>query len=201
MGREKLRSWRASLRAREDHRVDAAKPAVEVLRLEESDSTGFELADHFDGLVGDLSHADTLLGDAVRRLAAGFLRISELMCKHREVTGMLVNAVAPQGGGSVAYLLERQAGVAEQIERELRAIVVSLQFGDLVTQLLGHGVSRIESLRDALQRKGVLPQHGSCCGSCRGETSAEEPDGTPDPTSCGKPVIQREMCAGSIELF
>lgn len=171
---------------------------MSVLRLEEANSTGSELADHFDRLISDLNQIDGLVGDAVGRLVAGFLRISGLVRQQQEITATIVDSVMPRKQEPVTRLLARQAGIAEQIEREVNAIVVSLQFGDLAIQLLGHSALRVEMLRSALQH--TLLRGANPCGSSRDKTPAEEAERTWDPASC-KPVIQRDMRAGDVELF
>lgn len=172
-----------------------------LLRLEEANPPGSELADHFDELIRDLSQADRLIGDAVGRLAAGFLHLDKLVRVQRDRTAIVADAAVREPGKPVACLLAGQADIAEQIEREVSAIVVSLQFGDLVSQLLEHSVTRIEMLRNALERKGALPRRGNPCGSGRDEQPDEEPDRARERVSRGKPVIQRDMRAGDFELF
>lgn len=144
-----------------------------------------ELDDYFAGLRGELSQLDRLVGDAVGDLVTGFRRIGKLTRSQQEVSLAIVQKAAPAGGEPFGRLLDKQTAIVEQIEQEVDAAVISLQFGDLAAQLLGHTMIRIEALGAALARvKGISRAVMAANAATR-----------------GKPAVQQGMQTGGIELF
>ena len=164
-----------------------------------------QLEDYFAGIHGELSQADRLVGDAVVNLVASFRYISKLTRAQEEVSLAIVDAAAPAGGGSLGPLSEQQAQIAGQIEQEVDAAVTSLQFGDLVAQLLAHTKVRVDAIGAALQRidwqdvgqesgeRALKPQRIHQ-GINKAVTAANA-------ASRSKPVVQHGMQRGEVELF
>jgi len=164
-----------------------------------------ELDDYFAGIKGELSQVDRLVGDAVGNLVASFKYIGKLTRSQQEISQAIVATVSPAGGEPIGQLLERQTVIAGQIEQEVDAAVTSLQFGDLVAQLVGHTMIRVEAIGTALQRIDRLD------AGQRGGELASKPrrihEGisgavmAANATSRRKPVVQQGMQRGDIELF
>lgn len=163
-----------------------------------------QLDDYFSSIKDELGQVDRLVGDAVGNLVASFRYISKLTRFHQEIL-LAIEETATPAGSEMLKLLRREMAIAGQIEQELDAAVTSLQFGDLVTQLLGHTMHRVEDLSAALQRidrQSVLREssdsdhklqriHG---GISRVVTAANA-------ANRRKPVVQHGMQTGEIELF
>ncbi len=85
------------------------------------------------------------------------------------------------------YLKASHPGVAEKIATALTSAQIALQFQDLSTQLVAHVLGRMHSVCDALAIQ-AMPGDGS-------------DDVLPRFIEKSCPVAQREMDAGSVELF
>lgn len=166
-----------------------------------------QLDDYFSGIKGELSQADRLVGDAVGDLVASFKYMGKLTRSQQEISQAIAQSVAiGYGAGEpVGHLQERQTVIAGQIEQEVDAAVTSLQFGDLVAQLLSHTMIRVEALGAALQRidrQDAEQESGELAwqprriheGISRAVTAANA-------ASRGKPVVQHGMQTGEVELF
>ena len=164
-----------------------------------------QLDEYFAGIKSELSQADRLVGDAAGNLVTGFRYISKLTRLHQDIARAIADTTASATGEPIGQMLVRQAVVADQIEQEVSAVATSLQFGDLVAQLLNHTMARVEALGmaldrieqlDAGQRSGELgykPQriHEGIAGAIRAANAA----------SRSKPVVQHGMQKGEVELF
>jgi hypothetical protein len=150
---------------------------------------------------------DRLVGDAVGNLVASFKYIGKLTRSQQEISQAIAQsaAIGSGTGEPAGQLLERQTVIADQIDQELDAAVTSLQFGDLVAQLLSHTMIRVEALGAALQRidwqdaeqaSGELARKPQRIhqGICRAVTAANA-------ASRRKPVVQHGMQTGGVELF
>jgi len=168
-----------------------------------------QLDDYFAGIHGELSQADRLVGDAVGNLVASFKYIGKLTRSQQEISQAIAQSAAIGSGVRIGepagQLLERQTVIADQIEEEVDAAVTSLQFGDLVAQLLSHTMIRVEALGAALQRidrQDAEQESDELAwkprriheGISRAVTAANA-------ASRGKPVVQRGMQTGEVELF
>lgn len=164
-----------------------------------------QVEEYFAGIRGELGQVDRLVGDAVGNLVASFRYVSKLTRSQQEISLAIVRAAAPAGSESIGQLVNQQTAVAGQIEQELDAAVTSLQFGDLVAQLLGHTMIHIEALRTALRR---IERHdiGQVDEGFPGKPRRVH-DGVSravmaaDTASRMKPVRQQGMQTGDIELF
>lgn len=168
-----------------------------------------QLDDYFAGIHGELSQANKLVSDAVGDLVASFKYIGKLTRSQQEISRAIAQSAAIGSGagtGELAgQLLERQTEIADQIEQEADAAVTSLQFGDLVAQLLSHSMIRVEALGTALariDRQDAEQESGELAwkprriheGISRAVTAANA-------SSRGKPVVQHGMQTGEVELF
>jgi hypothetical protein len=164
-----------------------------------------QLDDYFAGIKGEMNQVDRLVGDAVGNLVASFKYIGKLTRSQHEISHAIAQAAAPGSGGQTVQLLERQAVLADQIEQEVDAAVTSLQFGDLVAQLLNHTLSRVEALGTALERidrQDAEQESGKPAwkprriheGISRAVMAANA-------VSRAKPVVQHGMQRGEVELF
>ncbi len=111
-----------------------------------------EVDEYFCDIKDELRQADRLVSDAVNNLVMNFNYISKLTSSHHSMVLAIEKMAAPTDNESVLQLLKRQMKIAEKIEQELSATVTSLQFGDLVTQLLSHTAHEIDALNMTLHR-------------------------------------------------
>lgn len=107
---------------------------------------------YFLRIQAELNQIDQLVNNAVTNLVINFEYISNLTKLHHEVFAAIDKLNFVEGNISMNELLEKQLGIAEKIERELEMAVASLQFGDLVTQLLTHTSHQVEILNTELHR-------------------------------------------------
>jgi hypothetical protein len=114
----------------------------------------------------DLGQARDLLHDAVDRLTASFTSIVAL------VDGLSLEGEA-----------------AKQVHREVGAAVIALQFQDLIDQLLGHALKRLDVAQETL-----LTSPGAGGAAARAERDGPG-------SACAQPVTQRRLDPGGIELF
>jgi hypothetical protein len=166
-----------------------------------------QLDDYFAGIKGELNQVDRLVGDAAGNLVASFKYIGKLTRSQQEISEAIAQsaAIGCGTGEPAGPLLERQAVIADQIEQEADAAVTSLQFGDLVAQLLSHTMIRVEALGEALERidRQDVDQesdelarkprriHEGISGAVTAANAA----------SRRKPVVQHGMQTGEVELF
>ena len=111
-----------------------------------------EADEYFMSIKGELNQVDRLVSDAVNNLVINFGYISKLTKSHHEMVLAIEKMAAPEGSKPILELLEKQMVIADKIEQELEMVVTSLQFGDLVTQLLAHTSRQVEALNIELQR-------------------------------------------------
>lgn len=163
-----------------------------------------EVDEYFMDIKGELSQIDRLVSDAVNNLVSNFRYISRLTKSHHDMVLAIEKMAAPEGSKPILELLEKQMDLADKIEQELEMAVTSLQFGDLVTQLLAHTTHQVEILNIELQRidrqgnwkkkVGKEPLHTIHEGISKAVDVAKI-------KSKRKPVVQQGMQMGDIELF
>lgn len=157
--------------------------------------------EYFMNIKEDLTQVDRLVSDAVNNLVVNFKYISKLTKTHHEMVLAIEKMAVPEKRRPIIELLEKQMIIADKIEQELEMTVTSLQFGDLVTQLLAHTVKQVESLNVELQRidrQGSWKNEPSLQGKQAGVSKAVSVANT---KSKKKPVVQQGMQMGDIELF
>jgi hypothetical protein len=150
----------------------------------------------------DLNQIDRLVCDAVNNLVLNFKYISELTKSHHEMVMAIEKLAVPNESAPILELLKKQMAVADKVEHELETAITSLQFGDLVTQLLAHTSSQIDVLNRVLQRMDRQ------CDWQGKKNDVEEIQQRISKAvliaktlSSQKPVVQQAMQKGDIELF
>lgn len=163
-----------------------------------------EADEFFINIKGELNQVDRLVSDAVNNLVVNFKFISELTKSHHEMVLAIEKLAAPEGSKPILELLEKQMVVADKIEQELEMAVTSLQFGDLVTQLLAHTSRQVEMLSIELQRVDRQSGWGKTSNKKmlkRVHEGISEAVAKTTSKSTRKPVVQQGMQMGDIELF
>jgi len=115
------------------------------------------IGEEIAGMRREIDQARELLLDAIGKLTAGFAGVRDVIAESGQ---------APSA----------------KLDQEISAIVTALQFQDLLDQILGHALRRLDAIEGAL---GIVTE-----GSGAAETAPR-----------GKPVAQRQMDAGDMELF
>ncbi|MDP1557316.1 MAG: hypothetical protein Q8K59_05695 [Nitrosomonas sp.] len=158
--------------------------------------------EYFYSIKNELDQAERLVSDAVNNLVLNFNYISKLTSAHHNMVLAIEKMAAPADNKPILKLLRRQMETADKIEQELAAAVTSLQFGDLVTQLLNHTTNQVDELNLALQRIDRKSNSGS-----RGKSLDEIHHGISKAVVAAKeknkrkPVVQQGMGMGEVELF
>ncbi|SEF68111.1 hypothetical protein [Nitrosomonas ureae] len=160
--------------------------------------------EYFMGIKEDLNQAERLVSDAVNNLVINFRYISKLTESHHEMVLAIERMAAPEGNSCINELLEKQMVIANQIEQELEMAITSLQFGDLVAQLLAHTTRQVEMLNVELQR---IDRQGGWQGKTESEALDSIHSGISKAVdvvknkSKKKPVVQQGMQMGDVEVF
>ena len=139
-----------------------------------------ELQDELMIATTDLDRLQSLLANAVEQLMGRFVSVDALLEKAASPD------VASRNGAKMPGSRDR----LDDARSELGGAVVALQFQDLATQLLSHALHRVRSVADCLGNYAM----------------PAEADGTTDGVEVqfvarACPVAQRQMDAGSIELY
>ena len=163
-----------------------------------------EADEYFMSIKEELNQVDRLVSDAVNNLVINFGYISNLTKSHHEMVVAIEKMAVPEGSKPILELLEKQMVIADKIEQELEMAVTSLQFGDLVTQLLAHTTRQVEALNIELQR---IERQGSWKENASKNTLGTIHEGISKAVNMAKtkskrkPVVQQGMQMGDIELF
>lgn len=186
--------------------INKIKDSASKKTLEHADCIyrNAEADEFFINIKGELNQVDRLVSDAVNNLVVNFKFISELTKSHHEMVLAIEKLAAPEGSKPILELLEKQMVVADKIEQELEMAVTSLQFGDLVTQLLAHTSRQVEMLSIELQRVDRQSGWGKTSNKKmlkRVHEGISEAVAKTTIKSTRKPVVQQGMQMGDIELF
>ncbi|SEN07003.1 hypothetical protein [Nitrosomonas marina] len=161
-----------------------------------------EINEYFSIIQKDLHQIDRLVNDAVSNLVFNFKYINELSQSHHKMVVAIEKMSIPKENTAMLELLSKQMEIASKIEHELDSAVISLQFGDLVSQLLAHTAKQIENLNASL----LHIDHAS--SSVKNSTSLQTTNTKlsmavqrAKTNESSKPVVQHEMQKGEIELF
>jgi hypothetical protein len=160
-----------------------------------------EVDEYFMNIKGELNQIDRLVSDAVNNLVINFRYISKLTKSHHDMVLTIEKMAAPEGSKPILELLEKQMVIADKIEQELEMAVTSLQFGDLVTQLLAYTARQVEILNMELQR---IDRQINWQGRGTFQTISTGISKAVDMANAKnkrKPVVQQGMQMGDIELF
>lgn len=193
----------AKMRSAEDEINNQA--VNELLRVgQDAVLCNAEADEYFMSIKGELNQIDRLVSDAVNNLVVNFKYISRLTKSHHDMVLVIEKMAAPEGSKPILELLEKQMVIADKIEQELEMAVTSLQFGDLVTQLLAHTTHQIEMLNIELQRSD---RKGDWRNDSEKKTLHTIQEGISKAVNVAKtkskrkPVVQQGMQMGDIELF
>lgn len=163
-----------------------------------------EADEYFMDIKGELNQIDRLVSDAVNNLVINFRYISKLTKSHHDMVLAIEKMAAPEGSKPILELLDKQMDIADKIEQELEMAITSLQFGDLVTQLLAHTTHQVEILNMELQRVDRQGNRRKRIGEESSHTIHEgisKAINEAKNKSKRKPVVQQGMQIGDIELF
>lgn len=178
--------------------------SADETRLDNTGLCNAEADEFFLNIKGELNQVDRLVSDAVNNLVINFKFISKLTKSHHDMVLAIEKLAAPEGSKPIINLLEKQMVVADKIEQELEMAITSLQFGDLVTQLLAHTSRQVEMLSIELQRidrqSGWRKKSNKKTLNRIHEGISEAIELTKS-NSKRKPVVQQGMQMGDIELF
>jgi hypothetical protein len=161
-----------------------------------------EADEYFINIKADLNQVDRLVSDAVNNLVINFRYISELTKSHYDMVLAIEKMAIPERNKPTLELLKKQMIIADKIQQELEMAITSLQFGDLVTQLLTHTTKRVETLNIELQR--IDRQNSRKKGEAMLLTIHEgisHAVNMANTKNRKKPVVQHGMQTGDIELF
>lgn len=161
-----------------------------------------EVDEYFMNIKSELGQVDRLISDAVNNLVINFQYISKLIKTHHEMVLVIEKMASPEASKPILELLDKQMNIADKVEQELEMAITSLQFGDLVTQLLAHTTHQVEMLSMELQRvdrednwrNGNTALHTIHEGIIKAVSIAKNKNNR-------KPVVQQGMQMGDIELF
>lgn len=161
-----------------------------------------EANEYFMNIKEELNQVDRLVSDAVNNLVINFKYISSLTKSHYDMVLVIEKMAAPEGSKPILELLEKQMAIADKIEQELEMAITSLQFGDLVTQLLAHTARQVEILSMELQRIDRLSDWKGRHTTLQGiHEDISKAVNMASSKSKRKPVVQQGMQMGDIELF
>ena len=161
-----------------------------------------EADEYFMNIKEELNQVDRLVSDAVNNLVINFKYISRLTKSHYDMVLVIEKMAAPEGSKPILELLEKQMIIADKIEQELEMAITSLQFGDLVTQLLAHTARQVEILNMELQRIDRLSNWKGRNTTLQGiHEGISKAVNMANSKSKRKPVVQQGMQMGDIELF
>ena len=161
-----------------------------------------EADEYFTNIKVELNQIDRLVSDAVNNLVINFRYISKLTKSHHDMVLAIEKMAAPEGSKPIIELLEKQMIIADKIEQELEMAITSLQFGDLVTQLLAHTARQVETLNMELQRIDRQSNWKSGKVTLRAiHEGVSKAVNMANTKSKRKPVVQQGMQTGDVELF
>ena len=161
-----------------------------------------EANEYFMNIKEELNQVDRLVSDAVNNLVINFKYISSLTKSHYDMVLVIEKMAAPEGSKPILELLEKQMVIADKIEQELEMAITSLQFGDLVTQLLAHTARQVEMLNMELQHIDRLSNWKGRNTTLQGiHKDISKAVNMANSKSKRKPVVQQGMQMGDIELF
>lgn len=161
-----------------------------------------EVAEYLASIKDELGQAEQLVNDAVTNLVVNFGYISELTSSQRDMALTIEKLAMTEDNAEVVKLLRRQMMVAKKIEQELATTATSMQFGDLVVQLLKHTARQINTLDSVLQRIDQKHlQEKNIIQFDNAHRQISNPTVKVKKNSQTKPVLQQGMQSGKVELF
>jgi hypothetical protein len=161
-----------------------------------------EVAECLANIKNELNQTEQLVNDAVTNLVVNFNYIGELTNAQYDMALVIEEMVMAEDNAGAAKLLRRQMMVARKIEQELATTVTSMQFGDLVVQLLNHTERQINTLDSILQC--IDQQNGQDKNIFEFDNTRNRISYTTEKmkkNSQRKPVLQQGVQSGEVELF
>ena len=161
-----------------------------------------EIMEHLVNIKGELNQVEQLVNDAVINLIVNFKYLSELTKSQQDLVFSIEKMAMTAENTELVKLLWRQMMIMKKIEQELASTAISMQFGDMVTQLLQHATKQINTLDSILIR---FYQEDNQKGSTH--KPKENHNGMPNNTkkikmkNQTKTVSQQSLQSGEIELF
>ena len=160
--------------------------------------------EYFSSIKNELTQIDQLVSNAANNLIINFKYISRLIKSHQNMIMSIDKIAIPEEKKPILGLLEECITISGKIEQELGMAVTSLQFGDLVAQLIAHTIHRVEILSLELQlidqqnigkkktgEKDLHTMHEKISNAVNAANSKNK----------RKSVVQQGMQIGEIELF
>lgn len=106
---------------------------------------------------------------------------------------------------TMAEAMRQQGAIASDLERDVSTAITSLQFQDMVSQLLAHTRTRVEHLAAEAgvpgERGETPPVPAASAAPAPSRPAARPAPAAPRPRRQGNPVLQAAMHGGDIELF
>ncbi len=183
---------------------------------------------HFGEMRSELTQVDKVLEDAVATLFGAFSNIADLVRLQQKIStqfGLLHQAAEENPAGrhpagwieddddpalarrdsSMALLFAQQAAVSDQLERQVNAVVQSLQFQDIATQLLARALNRVAVLESIIG----IPDATGRLHKRRHEGDPAKPRGSAREEGVAEVIVfprshgpaHSGMKAGDVELF
>jgi hypothetical protein len=158
---------------------------------------------HLAEVEADLVQTALLLGEAIEKLGVNFMAIHAAVCAQQETVNLLLSGKVP-----TSEYAEKLKEVDGEIGKRVNAVVTSLQFQDLTSQLIGRTVMRVTKLREYLDTLGsscaVMLPDSDCdeivnlLGQLNETLAAQSVELH---SILRKAVTQTHMESGDIELF
>jgi len=161
-----------------------------------------EINEYLLSIKNDLNQIERLVDDATTNLVTNFKNINELHHSNQTISSNITIHSIPETNTLIQESLQQKAIISKKIEDELKSALISLQFGDLVSQLLVHTTKQVEILNRALQHSGVSQSELNIQSTLK-----DIPHGLSEAlqqaqiSRTNKPVEHHEIQTGKIELF
>lgn len=158
---------------------------------------------HLVEVEADLLQTTFLLSEAIEKLGASFTAVHEAVTEQQQVLDALVAKYALD-----QEELNRLDAFKQKIGEEVNAVVTSLQFQDLTSQLISRTIKRVNGLKDLLHE--IETHSGEMEPSHEHEEIAKFLDAMSHSLNEGshalsgglrRSVGQQDMATGEIDLF
>ena len=163
-------------------------------------------------LQDELGQVSTLVGDAIKILAKSFNNLNQQVAEQVSLVRSIADEVSdsqdPASGDQGVAGLDRIADISQQINQNVASAVRSLQFDDIVQQLVIHSQRRAEQMEQLfadlhekiLVLKAVDPQNATQITENL-EAMQEAISQSRFALDKTNPVKQTSMGTGEVELF
>lgn len=156
---------------------------------------------HLDEIETDLVQMNVLLDEAIHKLGASFMAIHAALGRQRTVLDAVL-----AGKVTTAECAPVFEGIQGEIDLHINAAVTGLQFQDLTSQLIGGMGRHLAELREVFEATlagGFSPEasHDETLALLDGIARRLAELGSGSADGAQKPVAQRHMESGDIELF